>query len=83
MPEFVRGPYPTTRMRRGRRYDWSRQLIAETRLSTDDLIWPVFVFDGKGRQAVESPAGPAPTITTSNSIDSLVTVTPLAQRNIG
>ena len=36
----------TTRLRRNRREDWSRRLVAETRLSVDDLIWPVFVQEG-------------------------------------
>ncbi len=40
------GRYPTTRLRRNRREDWSRRLVAETRLSVDDLIWPVFVQEG-------------------------------------
>jgi len=38
--------FPTTRMRRNRRTDWSRRLVAETRLGVDDLIWPVFVHAG-------------------------------------
>jgi len=37
------GRFPTTRLRRNRQSDWSRRLVAETRLSADDLIWPVFV----------------------------------------
>ncbi len=57
MPEFARGAYPATRMRRVRRHEWSRRLIAETRLSSDDLIWPLFVFDGTGRRGVESLPG--------------------------
>jgi porphobilinogen synthase len=57
MPEFSRGAYPATRMRRVRRHDWSRRLVAESRLSADDLIWPIFVYDGEGRQAVESLPG--------------------------
>jgi len=40
------GRFPTTRLRRNRQSDWSRRLIAETRLSVDDLIWPVFVQEG-------------------------------------
>jgi len=36
------------RMRRNRRYEWSRRLMRENRLSTDDLIWPVFLCEGKG-----------------------------------
>ena len=40
--------YPTTRMRRIRQFDWSRRLAAENRLSVNDLIWPVFVSEGRG-----------------------------------
>jgi porphobilinogen synthase len=38
--------FPATRMRRNRRDDWNRRLVAENRLSVDDLIWPVFVQEG-------------------------------------
>ena len=41
------GPaFPTTRMRRNRRTDWSRQLTQENVLTPNDLIWPVFVREG-------------------------------------
>ena len=50
-----RGPYPYTRMRRGRAKDFSRRLNSETTLSTADLILPVFVVEGsKQCQPVES-----------------------------
>jgi porphobilinogen synthase len=39
------GAYPTTRLRRTRRHDWSRRLVRETVLTVDDLIWPTFVHD--------------------------------------
>lgn len=39
--------FPNTRMRRMRADDFSRRLMRETRLAEDDLIWPVFVLDGK------------------------------------
>ena len=42
--------FPSTRMRRVRRHDWSRRLTAENRLSVDDFIWPVFVHDGSNRR---------------------------------
>ena len=32
------GEYPTTRLRRNRRHDWSRRLVRETRVTVDDLI---------------------------------------------
>ena len=40
-------PYPAGRFRRLRQSDALRRLTAETRLSADDLIWPVFVRDGE------------------------------------
>jgi porphobilinogen synthase len=40
------GQFPSTRMRRNRRTDWSRRMTAENCLTVDDLIWPVFVHDG-------------------------------------
>ena len=40
-------PFPASRMRRMRRDDFSRRLMRENRLSADDLIYPVFVLDGK------------------------------------
>src|SRR5689334_8107585 len=38
--------YPQVRMRRNRRANWSRRLVAENALTAADLIWPVFVKDG-------------------------------------
>ena len=56
--EFNNGRYPTTRMRRMRRDDFSRRLMRETRLSSDDLIYPVFVLEGEQqREAVPSMPG--------------------------
>lgn len=50
--------FPSTRMRRMRRSDFSRRLMRESRLSTDDLIYPLFVTDGKqAREPVESMPG--------------------------
>jgi len=43
------GKFPSVRMRRMRRDEFSRRLMRETRLSTDDLIQPVFVVEGKNR----------------------------------
>jgi len=37
-------------MRRLRRHDWSRRLVAETQLSAADFIWPLFVIDGQNRR---------------------------------
>jgi porphobilinogen synthase len=45
-----RGSFPQTRMRRNRQYPWLRQLVREHRLTVDDLIWPLFVCEGRGRE---------------------------------
>src|SRR5690606_5007801 len=45
-------------MRRSRKDDFSRRLMRETRLTTDDLIYPVFVLEGTGqREPVASMPG--------------------------
>ena len=50
--------FPATRLRRNRRDDFSRRLSREHRLSTDDLIYPVFVLDGENqREQVPSMPG--------------------------
>ena len=50
--------YPQLRMRRLRRHDWSRRLVAENTLSPADLIWPLFVIEGKKkRQAISAMPG--------------------------
>jgi porphobilinogen synthase len=41
------GSFPTTRLRRPRQAAWSRRLVRENTLTTDDLIWPVFVQAGE------------------------------------
>ncbi len=52
--------FPHTRLRRNRRTDWLRRLTAETTLSPDDLIWPVFVVEGTAvREDVPSMPGVA------------------------
>jgi porphobilinogen synthase len=43
--------FPALRMRRLRRHDWSRRLVAETTLSASDFIWPIFVVDGENVRA--------------------------------
>ncbi|MDO9372484.1 MAG: porphobilinogen synthase [Gammaproteobacteria bacterium] len=57
-PELQRGRFPHTRMRRMRRDDFSRRLMRETTLTVDDLIYPMFVLEGKSkREAVASMPG--------------------------
>ena len=48
----------TTRPRRNRRSDWARRMVREHVLTTDDLIWPIFIVDGaKTRVPVPSMPG--------------------------
>lgn len=49
--KFAYGAFPSTRQRRNRMTDWSRRMVAETRLTSHDLILPVFVIDGKNERA--------------------------------
>jgi len=41
------GSYPKVRLRRNRKTDWSRRLVQENSLSPNDLIWPIFIKEGK------------------------------------
>ena len=61
------GQFPTRRMRRLRRDDWSRRLAREHRLAPDDFIYPVFVLEGARR---EEPVASMPGVT-RKSIDLL------------
>jgi porphobilinogen synthase len=50
--EIARNPLDLgVRMRRNRRSEWSRRMVRENALSTDDLIWPLFVMDGDNARA--------------------------------
>jgi porphobilinogen synthase len=54
----IYGNFPTVRMRRMRHDDFSRRMMREHVLTTNDLIYPVFVMDGaKKTQAVPSMPG--------------------------
>ena len=54
----VYGSFPALRMRRMRRMEFARRLMREALLTADDLIYPVFIIDGKGRtQKVDSMPG--------------------------
>lgn len=55
---FPQRSFPATRFRRMRRDDFSRRLMRENTLTSDDLIYPVFVLEGNGRrEAVSSMPG--------------------------
>ena len=51
------GAYPQVRMRRNRSDDWSRRLVAESRLTADDLIWPIFVQEAAGASDIAAMPG--------------------------
>ncbi len=52
------GGFPRLRMRRNRIDPWTRRLVAENRLTVDDLIWPLFVIEGENRrEAIPSMPG--------------------------
>ncbi|MCK3655355.1 delta-aminolevulinic acid dehydratase [Pasteurellaceae bacterium Macca] len=58
MSQYLTTQFPLTRPRRLRKHDFSRRLMAESKLSVDDLIYPVFVIEGENqRQAVLSMPG--------------------------
>jgi porphobilinogen synthase len=55
---IAKGVFPSSRMRRMRRDEFSRRLMREHTLTADDLIYPVFVLEGSGRtEAVASMPG--------------------------
>lgn len=68
MSRSTSGQFPSIRLRRSRRSPALRRLVAETDLSVDDLIYPVFVLDGKNRtEPVPSMPG-----VNRNSVDRLL-----------
>ena len=55
---MITGKFPNLRLRRSRKYNWSRRLIQENSLSPNDLILPIFLIDGKNKkQAIKSMPG--------------------------
>ena len=52
------GSYPSTRLRRNRKKNWSRRLVQENELSSNDLIWPIFIREGKNiKEPIETMPG--------------------------
>ena len=47
---IITGKYPNLRLRRNRKFDWSRRLVEENTLSTNDLIMPIFLIEGKNKK---------------------------------
>ncbi|AIZ79643.1 porphobilinogen synthase [Actinobacillus equuli subsp. equuli] len=57
MAQYLNTSFPTRRMRRLRKHDFSRRLVAENQLTAGDLIYPVFVIEGEN-QRVKVPSMP-------------------------
>jgi len=54
----ILGKYPSLRLRRNRKYNWSRRLVAENNLTVNDLILPIFVTEGKNKiESIKSMPG--------------------------
>jgi len=47
---MITGKYPSLRLRRTRKHNWSRKLIQENNLSPNDLVHPIFLMEGKNRK---------------------------------
>ena len=55
---IITGKFPSLRLRRNRKFDWTRRLIQESSLSPNDLILPIFLIDGKNKiQSIKSMPG--------------------------
>ena len=55
---MITGKYPSLRLRRTRKFNWSRKLVQENNLSSSDLIYPIFLTEGKNKkQAIKSMPG--------------------------
>ncbi|SMF44094.1 porphobilinogen synthase [Tistlia consotensis] len=67
----TRGPFPQTRMRRNRSDDWTRRLVAEHRLSADDLIWPVFLREDDDSEAEIASMPGQRRLTVSEAVDAV------------
>ena len=55
---MITGKFPNLRLRRNRKYAWSRRLVEENSLSSNDLILPIFLIDGKNKtQSIKTMPG--------------------------
>ena len=55
---MITGKYPNLRLRRNRKANWTRRLVEESSLSSNDLILPIFLIDGKNRiQSIKTMPG--------------------------
>ena len=49
---MITGKFPSLRLRRTRKYTWSRKLVQENNLSASDLIYPIFLIEGKNKKQI-------------------------------
>jgi len=55
---MITGKFPNLRLRRSRKYAWSRRLVEENSLSSNDFILPIFLIDGKNKtQSIKTMPG--------------------------
>jgi porphobilinogen synthase len=55
---MITGKYPSLRLRRNRKAEWTRRLVEESSLSSNDLILPIFLIDGINRiQSIKTMPG--------------------------
>tara|TARA_Y100001958_G_scaffold89386_1_gene60826 strand:+ start:57 stop:1046 length:990 start_codon:yes stop_codon:yes gene_type:complete len=47
---MITGKYPSLRLRRSRKNDWSRRLVEENTLTSNDFILPIFLIDGRNKK---------------------------------
>ncbi len=71
------GSYPKTRLRRLRKSKWLRNLVSESSITTNDLILPIFIRDGKGKiEKIKSMPG-----VKRYSVDKLVNILKEVKKN--
>ncbi len=52
---MITGKFPSLRLRRSRKNDWSRRLVEENNLTANDFILPIFLIEGKNKkQSIKS-----------------------------
>ena len=74
---MITGKFPNLRLRRLRKFSWSRKLVQENNLSSSDLIYPLFVIEGKNKK---KPIKSMPNVY-QYSIDNLGSIVSTAIRN--
>jgi porphobilinogen synthase len=55
---MITGKFPNLRLRRSRKYAWSRRLVEENSLSPNDFVLPIFLIDGRDKkQSIKTMPG--------------------------